>query len=65
MAEAFKTAPTRIESRLTGPLVADRGVNSCLPLPRPLGALAQEVPKAKGSEEDRRHQKQHHPYRTP
>jgi hypothetical protein len=35
MAQAFKTAPTRIESRPTGPLVADRGANSCLP-PAPL-----------------------------
>jgi hypothetical protein len=35
MAQAFKTAPTRIESRSTGPLVADRGRISCLP-PAPL-----------------------------
>jgi hypothetical protein len=35
MAQAFKTAPTRIESRPTGPLVADRGANFCLP-PAPL-----------------------------
>jgi len=31
MAQAFKTAPTRVESRPTGPLVADWGANSCLP----------------------------------
>jgi hypothetical protein len=35
MAQAFKIAPTRIESRPTGPLVAYRGANSCLP-PTPL-----------------------------
>jgi hypothetical protein len=28
---ALKTAPTRIESRLTGPLVGDWGRNSCPP----------------------------------
>jgi hypothetical protein len=31
MAQAFKTAHKRIESRSTWPLVADRGANSCLP----------------------------------
>ena len=35
MARAFKTAPTRVESRPTRPLVADSGANSCLP-PAPL-----------------------------
>jgi hypothetical protein len=33
MGEAFKTACTRIEPRLTGLLVADRGLN-LLPTPR-------------------------------
>src|SRR5215211_1535623 len=33
MGEAFTTACTRIEARPTGPLVADRGANSCLPSP--------------------------------
>lgn len=35
MARAFKTAPTRVESRPTRALVADPGANSCLP-PAPL-----------------------------
>jgi hypothetical protein len=35
MAQGFKTAPTRIQCRPTGPLVADRGANFCLP-PAPL-----------------------------
>jgi hypothetical protein len=42
MAQAFKTAPTHIESRPTGSLVADRGANSCLP-PAPLRIRLDDV----------------------